>query len=74
MCYRDFPGGSDVKNLRETRVRSLGWEDPLENEIATQSSVLAWRILWTEEPSGLYSSWGCKELDMAERLTHTDLL
>ena len=54
MCYKDFPGGSDVKNLRKTRVRSLGREDPLENEMANHSSVLAWRILWTEEPSGLY--------------------
>ena len=45
-----------VKNLptmRETRVRSLGWEDPLEEAIATQSSILAWRISWTEEPGGL---------------------
>ena len=37
----------------ETRVRSLGWEDPLEKEMATHSSVLAWRIPWMEEPSGL---------------------
>ena len=37
----------------ETWVRSLGWEDPLEKEMATHSSILAWRILWTEEPSGL---------------------
>ena len=42
-----------VKNLpamQETRVRSLGWEDPLEKEMATHSSTLAWRISWTEEP------------------------
>ena len=47
-----------VKNLpamRETWVRSLGWEDPLENATATHSSILAWRILWTEEPGGLQS-------------------
>ena len=47
-----------VKNLptvRETGVRSLGWEDPLEKEMATHSSILAWRIPWTEEPSGLQS-------------------
>ena len=37
--------------MRETRVRSLGWEDPLEKEMATHSSILAWRIPWTEEPS-----------------------
>ena len=40
---------------QETRVRSLGWEDPLEKEMATQSSILAWRIPWTEEPGGLQS-------------------
>ena len=39
----------------ETRVRSLGWEDALEKEVATQSSVLAWEIPWTEETSGLQS-------------------
>ena len=39
--------------MRETRVRSLGWEDPLEKEMATHSSILAWRIPWTEEPGGL---------------------
>ena len=45
-----------VKNSparQETRVQSLGQEDPLENEIATHSSILAWEILWTEEPGGL---------------------
>ena len=47
-----------VKNLpagQETQVRSLGQEDPLEKGMATHSSVLAWRIPWTEEPSGLQS-------------------
>ena len=47
-----------VKNLpamRETWVRSLGWEDPLEKEMATHSSILAWRIPWIEEPGGLQS-------------------
>ena len=45
-----------VKNLpavQETQVHSLGWEDPLEKEMATQSSVLAWEILWMEEPGRL---------------------
>ena len=37
----------------ETRVRSLGWEDPLEKEVATHSSILAWRIPWREEPGRL---------------------
>ena len=47
-----------VKNLpavQETRVRSLGWEDPLEKEMATHSSTLAWKIPWTEEPGRLQS-------------------
>ena len=42
--------------MRETWVRSLGQEDPLENEMATHSSILAWRIPWTEEPDGLQST------------------
>ena len=45
-----------VKNLpamQETQVQSLGGEDPLEKEMATHSSILAWRIPWTEEPDGL---------------------
>jgi len=47
-----------VKNLpavQETCVRSLGWEDPLKKEMATHSSILAWKISWTEEPGGLQS-------------------
>ena len=42
--------------MQETWVRSLGWEDPLEKEIATHSSILAWRIPWTEELGGLEST------------------
>ena len=41
--------------MQETWVRSLGWKDPLEKGMATHSSTLAWRILWTEEPGGLQS-------------------
>ena len=55
-----------VKNLpmiQETQVGSLGWEDPLEKGMAMHSSILAWRIPWTED------SWGCKELDTTEQLT-----
>ena len=47
-----FPGGAVVK-MQEIWVRSLGQEDPLEEEMATQSSILVWRIPWTEEPSRL---------------------
>ena len=41
--------------MQETRVPSLGWEDPLEKEMATHSSTLAWKIPWTEEPGRLQS-------------------
>ena len=54
----DFPGGSAVKNppaVQETWVQSLGQEDPLEKEMVVYSSILAWRIPWTEEPGGLQS-------------------
>ena len=53
---KDFPIAQMVKNLPamlETQVQSLGQEDPLEKETATHSSILAWRIPWTEEPGGL---------------------
>ena len=54
--YLGLPRGSVVKNLpalQELQARSLGWEDPLEEGMATLFSVLAWRIPWTEEPCGL---------------------
>ena len=41
--------------MQKTQIRSLGWEDSLEEEMATYSSILAWRIPWTEEPGGLQS-------------------
>ena len=53
-----FSGGSVIKNLpamQETQVWSLGREDPLEEGMATQSNILAWRIPWTEEPGRLES-------------------
>ena len=49
-------------------VQSLGQEDPLEKEMATHSSILAWGILWTEEPAG-YSLWGPEESDTTEQLS-----
>ena len=55
-----------VKNLptlQETQVVYLGWEDPLEKGMATHSSILAWRIPWTEEPGGLQSMGWQKELN-----------
>ena len=60
-----------IKNppeMQETWVPSLGQEDPLEKEMATHSSILAQRTLWTEESGRLYSPWGRKELDMTEQL------
>ena len=59
--------GKNLPVMQETQVRSLDWEDPLEEGMATHSGILAWRILWTEEPGGLYSSWGHKESDTTER-------
>ena len=46
---------SAMKELQESQIQSLGQEDPLEEDIATHSSILAWRIPWTEEPGGLQS-------------------
>ena len=53
---------TNLPALLETRVQSLGWEDPLEKAMATHSSILAWRIPWTEEPGKLRSMWS----DMTE--------
>ena len=52
-----------MQETREMKVWPLGWEDPLEEEMATHSSILAWKIPWTEEPGGLQST-GWQELDM----------
>ena len=52
------PVAQMVENLpavRETQVQTLCWEDPLEKSMATHSSILAWRISWTEKPGGLWS-------------------
>ena len=60
-----FHIAQSIKNLpamQETQVQFLDWEDPLEKEMATQSSILAWRIPWTEEP-GRLPSMGSQELD-----------
>ena len=50
----DFPGGSDGK-VSAYSAGDLGWEDPLEKEMATHRSILAWEISWTKEPGGLQS-------------------
>ena len=56
--------------MRETQIRSLGQEDPLEKEMATLSSTLAWKIPWTEEPCRL-QSMASQELDTTEQLHFT---
>ena len=61
-----------VKNLpakQVTGVQSLGWEDPLEKEIATPSSIFAWEIPWAQKSLG-YSPWGNKESDMTYGLNN----
>ena len=66
VVHKDFLVAQTVKHLptmRETWVQSLGQKDLLEKEMATHSSILAWKIPWTE-----YSPWGRKELEMTERL------
>ena len=52
LAVKNLPAMQEIK---ETKVLSLGWEDPLEEDLATCSSILAWRIPWTEEPGGLQS-------------------
>ena len=70
-----------VKNLlamQETKIQSLGQEDPLEKEIATHPSILAWRIPWTEEPGGLHSmgsqrvghDWSDSRMSRLEKTKH----
>ena len=73
-----FPSGSDGKEsacnaMWETGVQFLGWEDPLEKRMASHSSILAWRIPWTDKPDG-YSLWGLRELvKMTEQLNTSTL-
>ena len=67
--FMGFSGGSSVKNLptiRDTWVRSLGREVPLEKRMATHSSILAWRIPWTEETGWVKVHGNCKESDTTD--------
>ena len=73
MQSNAFLSGSVVKNLpamQETQVRSVGWEDPLEKEMATHSSVLAWRIPWTEESGGLQSTGLQSQIQLKQLSIH----
>ena len=67
--YRASLVAQPVKSLPamwETQVRSLGREDPLEKEMVTESSILAWKIPWMEKPGRLYNPWGCKKSEITE--------
>ena len=55
--------------MQKTQVQSLDWEDPVEKEMATHCSILAWKIPWVRSLED-YSQWGHKESDMTGRLTH----
>ena len=75
LLWKGIPGGSVVKILpamQEMGVQFLGQEDPVEEGVATHSSILAWEIPWTEESGGL-QSMGSQELDMTEQLTYTQI-
>ena len=68
--FLGFPGGSDGKESTcnaGNLGRSPGWEDALEEGMATHSSILDWTVPWTEEPGGLHS-WGHRESDTTEQL------
>ena len=64
----------NVPAMQETWVHSLGWEDPLEKGMATHSSVLAWRIPWTEEPGGLQSTGSQSQTRLSNFLSFFSLL
>ena len=75
LVSEEFPWWLAVKSLpakQESQVRSLGWEDPLEEGMATHSSILAWRILWTGEPGRLHYM-GSQESDMTDATVHARL-
>ena len=55
MTHSTFPSPPAMQKTQKTRVQSLGWDDPLEQGMATHSSILSWRNPWTKEPSGLQS-------------------
>ena len=72
----DFLGGSVVKNLpamQETQVQSLCREDLLEKEMETHSSILAWKILWAEEPGGLESMGSREESDTTDHVADNEI-
>ena len=68
--WRDLAAAAAAAAMWETQIWSLGWEDPLEKEMATHYSILAWRIPWTEEPGGL-QFMGSRRVSMTEQLSLT---
>ena len=62
--------GKDLPTVSETQVRSLSWEGPLEKEMTTHSSILAWKISWTEEPGGLQSMGSQSQARLKPLSTH----
>ena len=60
--------------MRETQVRSLGQEDPLEEEVATHSSILAWRIPWTEEPGGVQAMGSQSQIRLSDSTVRQTIL
>ena len=69
FSYSPFLVAQATKSLpamQETQAQSLGREDPLEKEMTTHSSIRAWRLPWTEEPTGSLQSMGSRESDMTE--------
>ena len=73
-----FPGCSDAKEsaaVQKTQVQSLGWEDPLEKEMATHSSILAWEIPWTEQPGWLQSVGSQKNwTQFSDKIATTEIM
>ena len=69
VTYLVAQTAKNLPAMQDTPVQSLGREDPQDKGMATHSSVLTWRIPWTEEPGGLWDPWGRKEWDKTEQLT-----
>ena len=72
-----FPSGAVVKNppaMQEMWVQSLDWDDPLEKEMATHSSILAWKIPWTKKPGRLYSMGSQKSQTQLNIHGHVDVM
>ena len=67
MMAQQVKNPPTMQETQETWVQSLGQEDPLEEEMATHSRILTWKIPWTEEP-GRLQAWGCKELGTTEQM------